>query len=67
MLTISNKNSIIRSSGLRYIDFYNAVGSTESGSWYDGMLSTDGVHPTETGARALFGQAMADFAELAMK
>lgn len=63
----SYKNSIIRSSGLRYIDFYNAVGSTESGSWYDGMLSTDGVHPTEKGAVALFSRAVADVPELMSK
>lgn len=60
------KNVWVRNSGHRYIDFAKAVGAKANGDWYSGMLD-DGVHPTETGARALFGQAIADFAELSIK
>ena len=59
------KNAIVRSSGLRYIDFDKAVGANEeTGEWYGDMLYTDGVHPAADGARALFMQAIADFPEL---
>ena len=59
------KNEIIRKSGYRYIDFARAVGADdEIGEWYDGMLSEDLVHPTEYGALALYGQAIADLPEL---
>jgi hypothetical protein len=58
------KNSWIRSSGYRYIDFAKAVGAQSNGTWYAGMLSTDNVHPTEEGARALFAQFLADFPEI---
>lgn len=58
------KNEFVKSSGYRYIDFAKAVGAGASGVWYAGMLSSDNVHPTETGARALFMQALADFPEI---
>jgi hypothetical protein len=60
------KNLWVRNSGYRYIDFAKAVGSKANGDWYSGMLD-DGVHPTETGARALYVEAMSDFPEFAMK
>lgn len=60
------KNAVVRESGHRYIDFDKAVGADEAtGEWYTDMLSTDGVHPTQRGAVALFMQAMADCPELA--
>jgi hypothetical protein len=64
--TVNNeqKNAWIRSSGYRYIDFAKAVGASSSGVWYDGMLYTDGVHPTQKGAKALYMQALTDFPEL---
>ena len=59
------KNDIIRSSGCRYIDFDKAVGADEgTGAWFGDMLSTDGVHPSETGALALYNRAIADMPEL---
>lgn len=59
------KNEIIRSSGYRYIDFDKAVGADEStGAWFSDMLSSDGVHPSETGALALYNRAIADMPEL---
>ena len=59
------KNEIIRSSGYRYIDFDKAVGADEStGAWFGDMLSSDGVHPSETGALALYNRAIADMPDL---
>ena len=59
------KNEIVKSSGLRYIDFESAVGASRiNGEWFDGMLEDAGVHPTESGAKALFYQALSDAPEL---
>jgi anaerobic ribonucleoside-triphosphate reductase len=54
----------VRSSGLRYIDFYSAVGTDSSGNWYSGMLAGDQVHPTALGAEALAAQVLVDFPEI---
>ena len=54
----------VKNSGLRYIDFYKAVGTSSSGTWYDGYLNADGVHPNSIGAQALATQVLADFPEL---
>lgn len=59
------KNAIVRASGYRYIDFAKAVNAENAGAtWYSGMLSSDNVHPSETGAKALFYQALSDVPEL---
>ncbi len=58
------KNAWIRSSGYRYIDFAKAVGASASGVWHSGMLSSDGVHPTAQGARALFARVLLDLPEV---
>lgn len=48
------KNQIIRGSGLPYIDIASAVGATEKGSnWYEGLLGSDRVHPSDIGALAI--------------
>ena len=60
----NGKNAYVKASGYRYIDFASAVGADGSGSWYTGMLSSDGVHPTEKGAKALYYQAIADVPEI---
>lgn len=58
------KNAWIKASGYRYIDFAAAVGATNTGSsWFTGMLNQDNVHPTETGAKALYVRALTDFPE----
>lgn len=65
--TINNsfKNSIVRESGRRYIDFAVAVNAENVGSsWYEGMLSSDGVHPTELGAKALAARFVMDMPEI---
>jgi hypothetical protein len=71
------KNAIVKASGYRYIDFESAVSSDSSkGLWFgtteeditgrtgNGMLSSDGVHPTTLGAKALYHQAVADCPEI---
>ena len=58
------KNSYVRGTGKRYIDFAKAVGASSSGVWYTGMLDEDNVHPTESGAIALYHRAIADCPEL---
>ena len=64
--TVTNtfKNEYIRATGHRYIDFAKAVGAEETGSaWYDGMLSSDNVHPANLGAKALAARFILDFPE----
>ena len=63
----SYKNAYVRGLGKRYIDFAKAVGSDESTSWFSGMLSQDGIHPTAMGAMALYYRALADFPELMIR
>ncbi len=58
------KNAWVKASGYMYIDFCKGVGADETTSWLGNMLSNDGVHPSVTGAKALFGQAISDFPEL---
>ncbi len=59
------KNEYIRKSGCRYIDFASAVGANEIGhGWYEGMLSSDQVHPTAAGAQALANQILLDLPEI---
>ena len=61
----SHKNTWVKNSGYRYVDFAHAVGGEEVGSsWYDGMLHTDLVHPDTLGAEALYYQFIADFPEI---
>jgi lysophospholipase L1-like esterase len=65
--TVSNyyKNQYVRESGHRYIDFAKAVGAEAlNAPWYTGMLSTDNVHPTVYGARALAMRLLADLPEI---
>lgn len=54
------KNATIRNSGYQVVDFAAALGATSAGVWYDGMLSSDNVHPTELGHNALYGQLLVD-------
>ena len=54
------KNSVIRESGLQYIDIASAVGANEKGSgWYDGLLGNDNVHPTNIEGSRVITYALA--------
>ena len=62
-------NQYIKSLGLRYIDVNAAVGAGDTGNWwgtgteYD-YLSSDGVHPSVYGARAIAAQFLVDMPEI---
>lgn len=60
------KNSIIRNSGVRVVDVARAVGSFDVGSsWYDGMLATDKVHPSNpTGRNAIAYKMLSEIPEM---
>jgi hypothetical protein len=69
---IYNKEEItqyVRSSGYRYIDFYEALGATPEGVWYDGYLEENEdpskrVHTTELGAKIQAARVLVDFPEI---
>ena len=63
----SYKNAWVKASGHRYVDFEKAVGADSGTGWYEGMLSGDGVHPTELGAKALASRFIIDVPEIAQK
>ena len=67
--TVNNeqKNAWVKSSGYRYIDFAKAVGANASGVWYGDMLSNDGIHPSASGAKALFTQVLIDLPEITVE
>lgn len=67
--TVNNekKNEWVRESGYQYVDFAKAVGAQSDGTWYSGMLSPDEVHPSATGANALYNRAIADFPAIMLK
>ena len=60
----SIKNEWIRQSGYRYVDVCEALGADLSTSWYDGLLSTDNVHPTSKGSTVIAQRIIADVPEL---
>ena len=55
------------SSGHRYVDARSAVGSDENGSWHDGYLAEDQIHPTASGAKAIAEQLVKDVPEIEIK
>ena len=46
------------------IDMCHAVGADVDTNWYGNMLSNDKVHPSESGAKALFAQVLLDLPEI---
>ena len=58
------KNDIIRNSGLEYIDIEDALGVDENGSWYEGLMSGDNIHPTAIGSKVIAAKMMAAFPEM---
>jgi len=61
------KNAWVRESGYQYIDFAKAVGASDQGVWFDGMQSTDNVHPSVTGAVTLYHAALAGCPQFSQK
>ena len=58
------KNTIIRNSGLRYIDVCKAVGAETNSSWYNGLLSGDKVHPSQPGQFVIASEVIASVPEI---
>lgn len=58
------KNKWIRESRYRYVDMCHAVGADVDVNWYGDMLSSDKIHPSESGAKALFAQVLLDLPEV---
>ena len=56
--------SYVRARGFRYVDFYKAVETDSTGTWHEGYLYSDNVHPTDLGAQALARQVLLDFLEI---
>lgn len=59
----------VRSSGYRYIDFYESLGATPDGTWYDGYLEekenpSERVHTTKLGAKIQAARVLVDFPEI---
>lgn len=63
----NSKNDWVRASGIRYIDFAEAVDPDGDAQWEEGMLFQDGVHPSEKGAEALADRFLEDFPEIMKK
>lgn len=60
----SYKNQYIYDSGYEYVDINKLVGADENVNWYDGLLSTDNVHPTSDGIDVIVGATISHFPEM---
>lgn len=58
------KNEYIKTLGVEYIDVAAAVGADENKAWFDGLLSGDNVHPSETGSAAIAGYVINNIPEI---
>lgn len=65
---LSQYRQYIIDSGYRYIDLKSAVQQGpyvyDTDFWYPGFMSSDGVHPTPLGAKAMAMQVLRDFPEI---
>ena len=59
------KNQVVKelaaANGYRYIDLNAAVGATdafETSTWIEDYQHTDGLHPTELGAQAMYNEVI---------
>lgn len=61
------KNSVIRNSGLRYIDIANVLGATSARSfvWYSGLQASDETHPSELGQQVIANTYFTELPECA--
>lgn len=49
----SFKNDYIKNLDIKYVDVSKHVGADDNTSWFDGLLSTDNVHPTTLGKKVI--------------
>ena len=57
-------NALVEASGYRCIDAKKAVGADDEGNWYADYLSSDGVHPSVAGAKAIATRMVIDVPEI---
>lgn len=64
--TVDNSSKIAYAKllGVNIIDWNNAVGADSQGNWYTGFMSSDNVHPTELGAKAMALATLADCVQI---
>lgn len=61
------KNSLIRKSGLPYIDMASALGANDINStWYHGLISSDNVHPSTDGAKLIANCIISGISDIKM-
>ena len=62
----TKRNEFIKQeSGLRYVDLYSAlIKDDKTAEWYEGMLFTDGVHPSALGAKVIWQEYIASVPEM---
>lgn len=56
----TGKSAYIDELGINAIDWAKAVNATSAGVWYTGYLSSDNVHPTVLGAKAMAARTLVD-------
>ena len=57
-------NAIVTGSGMRYVDAYKAVGADDTGTWLPDYLSSDNIHPSKSGAKAIATRMLIDVPEI---
>ena len=61
----SYKNAYVKSSGKRYVDIAHCVGADISNNWFNGLLGTDNIHPTNNlGTKTITTYMMVNVPEL---
>lgn len=59
------KNDYIRNSGYNYVDIEKAlVKNAETGEWYEGLISSDKIHPSANGTNIIISVNIANFPEM---
>ena len=59
------KNDYIRSSRYDYVDIEKAlVKNAETGEWYEGLISSDNIHPSDNGTNIIISVNIANFPEM---
>ena len=60
----SYKNQYIYDSGYEYVDINKIVGADENTSWYEGLISSDNLHPSSKGTNVIVGANTSYFPEM---
>lgn len=60
-------NNWVRNSGYRYVDICNAVTIPDGTAWQDGLVLSDGVHPSKEGHQVIYETFVKELPELFME